>query len=151
MLRVTKLTDYATVVLTALAARPADVLSAAELAERAGLEMPTVAKLLKPLAQAGLVSGFRGTNGGYRLARPATQITLVEIVEAMEGPLGMTECSLHDSNCGIQDHCGVRANWRRINDVVADALREVTLAQMLAPATRMPRARKTIPLQLAHG
>jgi FeS assembly SUF system regulator len=141
MLRVTKLTDYATVVLTALAARPVDVLSAAELAERAGLEMPTVAKLLKPLAQAGLVEGFRGTNGGYRLARPAAEISLIEIVEAMEGPLGMTECSIHAGACGIEHSCGVRASWRRINDVVADALRGVTLAQMLAPPQR--RNRKT--------
>lgn len=140
MLRVTKLTDYATVVLTVLAARPDAVLSAAELAERAGLEMPTVAKVLKPLAQAGLVEGFRGAGGGYRLARDAAQVTLVEIVEAMEGPLGMTECALHEGVCGIEQSCGVRANWRRINDVVAEALRGVTLAQMLAPPpARQPR------------
>jgi FeS assembly SUF system regulator len=146
MLRVTKLTDYATLVLTVLAARPDEVLSASELADQAGLEVPTVAKLLKPLAQAGLVAGFRGSNGGYRLARPAAGISLVEIVEAMEGPLGMTECSLHDGACGIEHSCGVRANWRRINDVVADALRGVSLAQMLAPP---PRARKPIPAMLA--
>jgi FeS assembly SUF system regulator len=146
MLRVTKLTDYATLVLTVLAARPDEVLSASELADRAGLEVPTVAKLLKPLAQAGLVAAFRGSNGGYRLARPATGISLVEIVEAMEGPLGMTECSLHAGACGIEHSCGVRANWRRINDVVADALRGVSLAQMLAPP---PRARKAIPTTLA--
>ncbi len=138
MLRVTKLTDYATVVLTALAARPGAVLSAAGLAELAGLEAPTVSKVLKPLAQAGLVEGFRGVNGGYRLARTADAITLVEIVEAMEGPLGMTECSLHAGTCGIESSCGVRANWRRINDVVADALGAVTLADMLAPAPRQP-------------
>jgi FeS assembly SUF system regulator len=150
MLRVTKLTDYATVVLTALAAQPDVVLSAAGLAEQAGLEVPTVAKILKPLAQAGLVSGFRGINGGYRLARPASQITLIDIVEAMEGPLGMTECSLHEGNCGIEQSCGVRANWRRINDVVADALRGVTLAEMLGPP--MPhRARRAIPATLAIG
>ncbi|HTA64185.1 MAG TPA: SUF system Fe-S cluster assembly regulator [Xanthomonadaceae bacterium] len=149
MLRVTRLTDYASLVLTLLASAPARVHSAAELAERAHLEAPTVSKLLKSLAQAGLVEAFRGTNGGYRLARPAESISLIAIVEAIEGPLGMTECSLHDGDCGIQDHCGVRANWRRINDVVADALRNVTLAQMLAPATRMPRPRKSIPLQVA--
>ena len=150
MLRVTKLTDYATVVLTALAARPDAVLSATELADRAGLEVPTVAKLLKPLAQAGLVEGFRGVNGGYRLARAASQINLVEIVEAMEGPLGMTECSVHAGACGIEQSCGVRANWRRINDVVADALRGVTLAEMLASVPRAPRkARGTIPSTLA--
>ena len=150
MLRVTKLTDYATVVLTALAAKPGDVHSAAELAEQAGLEMPTVAKVLKPLAQAGLVEGFRGVNGGYRLARPAGEISLVEIVEAMEGPLGMTECSVHAGACGIEHSCGVRANWRRINDVVADALRGVTLAEMLAPPPPRP-ARKTIPATLASA
>lgn len=152
MLRVTKLTDYATVVLTALAARPAAVLSAAELAEQAGLEVPTVAKLLKPLAQAGLVEGFRGVNGGYRLARAADAINLVDIVEAMEGPLGMTECSVHAGACGIEHSCGVRANWRRINDVVADALRGISLAQMLADAPRAPaRGRRAIPATLAPG
>ncbi len=149
MLRVTRLTDYASLVLTILASAPQRVHSAAELAERAHLEAPTVSKLLKSLAQAGLVEAFRGANGGYRLARPADAISLVAIVEAIEGPLGMTECSLHDGDCGIQDHCGVRANWRRINDVVADALREVTLAQMLAPAHGIARRRKSIPLQVA--
>ena len=149
MLRVTKLTDYATVVLTVLAARPGEVLSAPELAEQAGLEPPTVAKVLKPLAAAGLVDGFRGANGGYRLARAASDINLVEIVEAMEGPLAMTECSVHDGQCGIEASCGVRANWRRINDVVADALRGVTLAQMLAPAPKA--ARKGIAMQLANA
>ena len=148
MLRVTKLTDYATLVLTVLAARPGDVLSAPDLAEHAGLEAPTVAKVLKPLAQAGLVEGFRGANGGYRLARDPSAISLVEIVEAMEGPLGMTECSLHDGHCGIEQSCGVRANWRRINDVVADALRGVSLAEMLQPAPAAP-VRKGIAARLA--
>ncbi|MDQ3038439.1 MAG: SUF system Fe-S cluster assembly regulator [Pseudomonadota bacterium] len=151
MLRVTKLTDYATVVLTALAAQPDAVLSAPELAEQAGLEAPTVAKLLKPLAQAGLVEGFRGANGGYRLARAAETITLVEIVEAMEGPLGMTECSVHAGQCGIEDSCGVRANWRRINDVVADALRGVSLAQMLAPPPALAPSPRRIAVQLASA
>ena len=149
MLRVTKLTDYASVVLTVLARDPATVLSASELADRAGLEMPTVAKLLKPLAQAGLVEGFRGANGGYRLAREAAAISLIEIVEAMEGPLGMTECSVHAGQCGIEHSCGARANWRRINDVVADALRGVSLAQMLVPVPPAPR--KGIAVQLANA
>ncbi|BDU17643.1 SUF system Fe-S cluster assembly regulator [Lysobacter auxotrophicus] len=133
MLRVTKLTDYATVVMTALAHGADSVLSASELAERAGLEATTVAKVLKPLAQAGLVEGFRGANGGYRLARPADEIGLIEIVEAMEGPLAMTECSGHTGQCDLESSCTVRANWRRINDVVVEALRAVTLAQMLVP------------------
>lgn len=154
MLRVTKLTDYASVVLTVLASDPNAVLSASGLAERAGLEAPTVAKLLKPLAQAGLVDAFRGVNGGYRLARAAAEISLVDILEAMEGPLGMTECSVHAGACGIEQSCGARANWRRINDVVADALRGVSLADMLAaPATTggisRTASRKRIPATLA--
>ena len=148
MLRVTRLTDYATVVLTVLAARAGEVLSAPELAEAAGLEAPTVAKVLKPLAQAGLVEGFRGAGGGYRLARDAAAITLRDVVEAMEGPLSMTECSVHAGHCGIEASCGVRANWRRINDVVADALRAVSLAQMLGPLPATS-PRKTIPAVLA--
>jgi len=132
MIRVTRLTDYATVVLTVLASQPEEVvLSASELADLAGLEPPTVSKLLKLLAQADLVAGFRGTRGGYRLARTAADITLVEIVEAMEGPLAITECSrLDHSQCGIFHRCGIRAGWRRINDVIGDALRAVSLADM---------------------
>lgn len=152
MLRVTKLTDYATVVLTVLAARPDVVLSATELAERAGLEVPTVSKLLKPLAQAGLVEGFRGAHGGYRLARPAAAISLVEIVEAMEGPLAMTECSLDHGDCGISQQCGVRGNWRRINDVVASALRNVSLAQMLGDVPPpQPESSRRIQARLANA
>jgi len=149
MLRVTKLTDYATVVMTVLASSADRVQSAADLAERAHLEAPTVSKILKPLAQAGLVESFRGANGGYRLARAAHEISLIEIVEAIEGKLGMTECSVHKGACGIEDHCGVRANWRHVNDVVADALRNVSLAQMLAPVPRTTAKRARIPLQLS--
>ncbi len=150
MLRVTKLTDYASVVLTVLATDTNAVLSATGLAERAGLEATTVAKVLKPLAQAGLVQAFRGVNGGYRLARAPSEISLVEIVEAIEGPLAMTECSIHDGHCEIEHSCSARANWRRINDVVADVLRKVSLADMLAPAPMHAAAspRKTIPLAL---
>ena len=146
MLRVTKLTDYATVVLTALAERPDRVHSAAELAERAKLELPTVSKVLKPLAHAGLVESFRGAAGGYRLARAPDQISLYDVVEAIEGKLGMTECSGEHSTCEHETHCDVQTHWRRINDVIADALRGISLAQML-PAN----ARKSIPLHLARA
>jgi FeS assembly SUF system regulator len=156
MLRVTKLTDYATVVLTALAVAPLRVHSAAELAERARLELPTVSKVLKPLAHAGLVTSFRGASGGYRLARPPGQITLIEIVEAIEGRLGMTECSGEHSNCEHESHCGLQGHWQRINGVIAQALRGVSLAEMLPraqEAQKPPRSAlgKSIPLKLASA
>jgi FeS assembly SUF system regulator len=145
MLRVTKLTDYATVVLSSLAEAPDRVHNATELAERAHLELPTVSKLLKTLAQAGLVQSYRGSAGGYRLAKPAADISLIQIVEAIEGPLEMTECSGEHSLCEHENHCGVRSKWLRINDVVANALRGVSLAEMMPRASR----RKEIPLHLA--
>jgi FeS assembly SUF system regulator len=150
MLRITKLTDYATVVLTALAEAPIRVHSAAELAERARLELPTVSKVLKPLAHAGLVTSFRGAAGGYRLARPAAQISLIDIVEAIEGRIGMTECSGAHSSCEHEPHCGVQGHWRRINDVIAETLRGMSLAEML-PAHAAAATRKTIPLTLANA
>ena len=135
MFRVSRLTDYATVVMTCIAAHPGeDVLSTAEIAEQAHLELPTVSKLLKSLGHAGLVESFRGVNGGYRLARPPQQISLAEIVEAIEGPLGMTECTLSEGQCEREAQCGVRGSWQHINHVLDNALRTMSLADMLRPA-----------------
>lgn len=133
MLRVSRLTDYATVVMTCIAAHPDDVLSTAQIAEEARLELPTVSKLLKALGHAALVESFRGVNGGYRLARPAAQISLAEIVEALEGPIGMTECGVADGQCDRESRCGVRGSWQQINNVLDNALRTVSLADMLRP------------------
>ena len=145
MLRVSKLTDYATVVMTVLAEAPARVHSAQELADRARLELPTVSKLLKQLTHTDLVESFRGVNGGYRLARAPERISIAQIVTAMEGPIGMTECSAHAGLCGHEPHCGVRVNWQRINQAIAQALGRVTLADMIKP----PPKRHAIPLKLA--
>ena len=133
MLRVSKLTDYATVVMTVLADTAGEVLSAQALAERARLELPTVSKLLKLLGHAGLVESFLGVNGGYRIARAPETISVAEIVIAMEGPIGMTECSAHAGLCDHERHCGVRGNWQRINQAIEHALQSVTLADMLKP------------------
>jgi FeS assembly SUF system regulator len=146
VLRVSKLTDYATVVMTCLAAAGDNVMSAQVLAERARLEVPTVSKLLKQLAQAGLVASSRGINGGYRLTRVPERISIADVVIAMEGPIGMTECSAHAGLCGHEPHCGVRVNWQRINQAIAGALANVSLADMLHPP---PKQRATIPLRVA--
>lgn len=147
MLRVSRLTDYAAMVMTCIAAHPHDVLSTAQIADELRLELPTVSKLLKSLGQAGLVESFRGVNGGYRLARPAREISLAQIVEAMEGPIGMTECSV-EGQCDREAQCGVRGSWRRISSVLDNALRAVSLADMLQP----PRLREaTVALSELKG
>ena len=149
MLRVSKLTDYATEVMTVLAAAPARVHSAQELADRVRLEVPTVSKLLKQLAGAELIESFRGVNGGYRLARAPERISIADVVIAMEGPIGMTECSAQAGLCDHESHCGVRVNWQRINQAIAGALENVTLADMLKPAPR--RRLAPIPLRVASA
>ena len=106
------------------------------LAGRAHLAAATVTKMLKHLAQANLVTSTRGINGGYRLARVPDRITIADIVTAMEGPIGMTECSAHAGSCGHEPHCGVRVNWQRINPAIAGALQGVTHADMVKPATK---------------
>jgi FeS assembly SUF system regulator len=145
MLRVSKLTDYATIVMTVLADAPDQVHSAQGIAERARLELPTVSKLLKQLAHADLVRSFRGVNGGYRLARAPERITIAAIVVAMEGPIGMTECGAQAGLCDHEPHCGVRVNWQRINQAIAQALESVTLADMIRPAAKR---RVAIPVSL---
>ena len=134
MLRVSRLTDYATVVMTCIAAHPGDVLSTAQIADEAHLELPTVSKLLKALGHAGLVASFRGVNGGYRLARDARDISLAQIVEALEGPIGMTECSIAEGQCERESQCNVRGSWQQVNSVLSVALRSVSLADMLPVA-----------------
>ncbi len=148
MLRVSKLTDYATVVMTCLATSVEEVLSAQILAERARLETPTVSKVLKQLASAGLVDSWRGVNGGYRLARQPGAITVADIVTAMEGPIGITECCTESGLCDHESHCGVRVNWQRISEAIRVALESVTLADMLATT---PKRAIGIPLRVAHS
>jgi FeS assembly SUF system regulator len=138
MLRVSRLTDYATVVMTCIAAHPDNVLSTVQIADETRLELPTVSKLLKALGHAALVESFRGVNGGYRLARPATEISLAEIVEALEGPIGMTECSVAEGQCDRESQCGVRGSWQQINSVLDHTLRAVSLADMLKPPPSRP-------------
>ena len=134
MLRVTRLTDYATVVLTVLSARPDDVLSAADLAAAAGLELPTVAKVLRALAQAGLVEGFRGAGGGYRLARDPAEITLAQVVSAVDGPIVVGDFGEphQDGACDHEGQCVLLAVWADAGRHMRRLLEGRTLADVAA-------------------
>ena len=141
MLRMSRLTDYATVLLAALAGEPGRVQTAALLAEQTRIAAPTVCKLLKQLQRAALVTSTRGPRGGYQLARPATQISAAAILDALEGPLALTDCSAGHGNCEIEDTCRVGRVWQRLNLAFRRSLYEVSLAQLAgldaAPA-RLP-------------
>lgn len=133
MLRMSKLADYGTVMLVAMA-RAADVVqSAGALGDATGIPVPTVSKVMKMLVRGGLTVSLRGASGGYLLRRPAQQVTLADIVSAIDGPLGITECSAVPGLCQQELTCGARANWQKVNRVVFEALRQVSLADLAGP------------------
>ena len=134
MLRISKMTDYAVVLATHLAATK-EPHAARDLALETQIPEPTTSKVLKQLSRAGVVVSQRGAKGGYTLARPAHEIGIEEVIQAIEGPIAVTECSddSADSLCEYETNCGVRANWQRINLAVHRALSEITLEDMAFP------------------
>ena len=145
MLRISKLTDYGTVILATLAGQTPSVrLTAADVAERTRIGLPTVSKLLKSLQRGGLVASTRGSCGGYQLARPATRITAADILDALEGKLALTECSSQHSHCGIESTCRVGHAWQRVNVAIRRSLEDITLAQ-LAGIERVALRDSTVP------
>lgn len=141
MLRISKLTDYGTVVLAELARGHSGFVSAADVAAATGLGLPTVSKLLKALAKAGLVTSTRGSHGGYRLARAAGEISAADVIDALEGPVSITECSAHDSHCDYESMCRVGSAWQRINVAIRRALGEISLNDLSRANSPLPRFR----------
>ncbi len=145
MIRMSKLTDYAIVILAHLA-RSEGTVTAQDLAERSKVPLPTVSKLCKELSKAGLVISHRGRHGGYGLARAAESISIAEIVEALEGPIALTEC-VHpgpQQACGIEATCLARDSWDPVSRAIQDALRALPLSA-IAPH-RAPTAEAPTPL-----
>jgi FeS assembly SUF system regulator len=130
MLRISKLTDYATVILARLAAEPGRRFTAGQLASQTHLAAPTVSKLLKQLHRRGLVTSTRGLHGGYLLARPASEINAAQILDALDGPVALTECATRDSHCCIESSCLVGRAWQRVNVAIRRSLQEITLLEL---------------------
>lgn len=132
MFKVNKLTDYATVVLITIA-RSHVVRSSQHISENTGIPLPTVAKLMKSLNKAGLVKSQRGASGGYALGKVPAEITLADVIQAVEGPIALTACAdTSDEHCSIEAVCPVQGRWNRVNSAVRAALSQVTLADMVA-------------------
>lgn len=133
MLKLSKMTDYGMVIMATLARAPRSLFTAAELARETRISAPTVAKLLKHLARSGLVASERGAHGGYRLAQAPESVDVAQIIAALEGPVGLTECTVTRGSCSIENNCGLRGNWQVINRAVNNALADISLAQIAAP------------------
>lgn len=136
MLRISKLSDYATALLAQMAARGDAQVSAQQLAVELGLPPQTVARLLKQVARAGLVVSQRGKGGGYRLARAPAEISVAQVITAIDGPVALTECALGEGRCDLEHDCTTKANWRLISQAVRVALEGVSLANLRAPRVR---------------
>ena len=130
MLRMSRLTDYGTLILTRMAQADAGWHTATSLAAQTRVGLPTVAKILKILTNAGLVCSQRGAHGGYRLARAPERITAAEIIDALEGPVAITECAALVHSCELESICNVGSAWQRINGAIRRALDEISLAQL---------------------
>jgi FeS assembly SUF system regulator len=126
--RLNKLTDYGIVLMAHVARSPEETPhTARSLAKETKLPLPTVGKLLRQLSERGLLSSHRGTKGGYNLARDAGTISVAEIVLALEGPIGFTECSVFKGLCNMERSCAIKSNSQIIGDALRDALDHVSL------------------------
>jgi FeS assembly SUF system regulator len=144
MLRMSKLTDYGTMVLAQLAASGQGLTTAQAVAAATHLAQPTVSKLLKSFVRAGLVTSMRGAQGGYALARPARAISAAEILDALEGPVAITECSASHGCCDLESFCRVGSAWQRINSSIRRALEDVTLADLQERREPLPELRANL-------
>jgi FeS assembly SUF system regulator len=139
VLRISRLTDYGTLVLAHLSSHEGVATSASDVASATGIALPTVSKLLKLLAKADLVHSTRGAQGGYRLARGATEISAADIIDALEGPVHITECSAEDNSCDLEAVCNVGGAWQRINIAIREALGEINLRDLQKTTAPVPR------------
>ncbi len=115
--------------------RPERTLTSTGASRLTGLPQPSVSKVLKNLARAGVVVSERGARGGYRLSRSADSVTVADVIDAVEGPISLTACSGHDTEtCEYAGSCVLETNWARINGTIKDALATVTLSQLATPA-----------------
>jgi FeS assembly SUF system regulator len=134
MLRISKLADYGTVVMVYLAKRSQSLCNARDIAQQTHITVPMASKLLKRLTAAGLLVSVRGVSGGYRLQRESRDISVAEIIYALEENRGLTECSLQPNECSLQGVCHIQGNWRLISQAIETALGSVTLEMLAKPS-----------------
>ena len=136
MLRISRITDYATVVMAYLALHPTEIQNAKDINLHTHIALPTVSKILKLLAKANLVISHRGVNGGYSLAESPDKIFITQIIEAIEGTMGLTACAHLKGECQIESYCAIRGNWRSISEMILNALQEVRLTELMNTPTQ---------------
>ena len=133
VLRIGKMTDYGVLVLNKMVDAGAVRLSTEDLVQATKLAVPTIRRVMKALSDGGLVIAQRGAKGGYRLARAAEQIRIIDVVQAFEGPVSLTECTSDDAQCEIMDSCSLSGNWNGINQLLVQVLSSISLQDLRNP------------------
>ena len=152
MFRLNRLTDYAVVVMSQMAARGGEVRQAPRIAEETGVPLPTVAKILNALAKADLVLSHRGATGGYTLSRAAEEISVSAIIQALEGPIALTACvDSATESCESEGFCPMRGHWERVNRAIQQALEGVSLAEMMVTGFPFPTPEKDAATQTSEA
>lgn len=136
MIRLNKMTDYAVVMLSHMAniegSDTGRMVTAVQMAQDSGVPLPSVSKLMQQLSKAGILTSHRGAGGGYSLDRAAGQVTVADIVTALEGPIALTSCiDGADTSCGSMPVCSMSGNWNQVNHAIQAALESVSLAEMM--------------------
>ena len=134
MFKLNKMTDYAVVCLGMLSRNPGSSMSARELSEATGLTLYTVQKLLKLLVvKSNLISAKRGSQGGYTLNKQSNEISVVEIIEALDGPISLTACvDSSDTHCEASNVCFLGGKWNRVNEIIRESLNNISLNDLLS-------------------
>jgi FeS assembly SUF system regulator len=131
LLRLSNFADYGVVIMTAASRADGELVAASQVSGQTGIPVPTVAKLMNHLARAGLLVSHRGVSGGFALSRPPREISLADIVEAIDGPIALTHCCTDDvARCELHGRCTVRPHWEPVNRAVRAALSDVSLAAL---------------------
>ena len=152
MLKLSKLADYGVVILATMARQQDKMMTATRVAELTTLPVPTVSKLLKRMAKVGLLNATRGAAGGYKLARPANEIPVATIIEAVDGPIKIAGCvGPHPEHCGHEHACAIFGRWEPINIAVNSAFNEVKLTDMIRSEDNALEARFSAPSACASS
>jgi FeS assembly SUF system regulator len=155
MIRISRMADYGVVALSFMAREPNALYSAANVAERTGVPLPSASKLLKLLVKAGVLVSRRGAAGGYGLARAPSKISVADLVTAVDGPIALADCldGASGRGCDLESFCAVRGPWQKVSDAIRVALEEVTLADIAGsfPGRPAPAQNQQISNELGRG
>ena len=135
MLKLNKMTDYAIVCIGILSRRPNSFMTTHQISEESGISLATVQKILKLLVtKSDFVLALRGSQGGYKLIKKASQISITHVIETIDGPINLTSCvDGAEKKCECSNSCLLEGNWNKVNEIIVDTLKSISVSDLLSP------------------